>query len=380
MIKRFAGQALLVAGCLMGSAYAADDAAPASADTVAINPDHPTTYVVQQGDTLWGISEKFLINPWQWPEVWHINEQVANPHLIYPGQTLRLVWKDGKPSLMVDALAGQTVSTVGVGSSGAIAEVMPDGKTVKLRPRIREQAYESAIPTIPLSAIKSFLNDSRVVTSDQMKMAPYLLAGSDDRVIMGRGDTVYARELAPQWDSAYPDYGVYRQGPPYIDPESKELLGYEATKVGAVHIVSTEKDVATMTVQASREELRVQDKLLLDDPRKVQSTFMPRPAPEGMRARVVQVMGSIGSGARNDVIVLNKGERDQVAPGHVFSVMQRGEIVRDRARGDMVELPPQHAALVIVFRSFEKVSYALVTRSTRPVTRGDLLVPPTVIE
>lgn len=383
MIKRFAGQALLVAGCLISSAYAADDAASASATapdtagTVAINPDHPTTYTVQPGDTLWGISEKFLVNPWQWPEVWHINEQVSNPHLIYPGQTLRLVWKDGKPSLVVDQIAGQTASSA---NGGAVVEVMADGKTLKLRPRIREQAFETAIPTIPLETIKSFLNDSRVVTLDQLNKAPYLLAGEDKRVLMGRGDTVYAREQGGNWDPTYPDYNVYRPGAPYLDPETNELLGYEAIKIGAVHVTAIDKDVATVMVLASREDMRIKDKLLLDDQRRVQSSFMPRPPPAGLTGRVVAVMGSIGSGARGDVVVINKGEKDQVGPGHVFAVHQKGDTVRDATRGDVVELPDVKAGLVIVFRSFERVSYALITRTSRPVTRNDMLVAPAVFQ
>ncbi|MFZ5722153.1 MAG: LysM peptidoglycan-binding domain-containing protein [Pseudomonadota bacterium] len=377
MIKRFAGQALLVAGCLISSAYAEEAPAAAGGDAaaVAINPDHPTTYVVQPGDTLWGISEKFLVNPWQWPEVWHINEQVANPHLIYPGQQLRLVWKDGKPSLVVDTSTGSGV----IGSKDNIVEVMADGKTYKLRPRIRESSYDLAIPAIPLKDIEVFLTDSRVVTLDEMKQAPYLLAGADKHVIMGRGDTVYAREQAgKQWDSGLPEYGVYRQGDPYIDPETKEFLGYEAKKIGAVRITEVSGDVATMRVLASSEDLRTQDRLLASDQRKVQSVFHPRPAPDGVKGRIVSVFGAIGSGARNSVVVLNRGARDNIAPGHVFTVQQKGEVVRDSVRGGVVALPPVDAGLVIVFRAFDRVSYALVTRASRPLTRDDIVLPPSI--
>ncbi len=376
MIKRFAGQALLVAGCLISAAQAADGAASTTqaAGAVAVNPSHPDTYVVQSGDTLWGISEKFLINPWDWPEVWHINEQVANPHLIYPGQTLRLVWKDGKPSIVADGSASQSTAS---GAASSVAEFQSDG-TVKLKPRIREMPYEAAIPTIPLADIKAFLNDSRAVMPDQLKSAPYLLAGADNRVIMGRGDTVYAREKNPSWDLTYPDYGVYRQGQPYIDPVTGKVLGYEAVRIGSVRVLSAENDVATLTVVNSNQDLRVQDRLLLDDPREIQSVFMPRSAPEDAEGRVIKVLGSIGKGARNDGIVINLGANDGISTGHVFRILKRGEKVRDRDRGDVVELPPASVGVAIVFRTFEEVSYALVLRASKPVGPGDKLLSPIV--
>lgn len=381
MIKRFAGSALVVAGCLISAAHAEDaaTAAPATNDAaagsnVAVNPDHPTTYTVKPGDTLWGISEKFLLNPWQWPEVWHINEQVGNPHMIYPGDVLRLVWENGKPSLVVD----RQVAASGIGSTAVERIVMPDG-SVKLRPRMREAPYASAIPAIPLKNIESFLNDSRVVTPEEMKAAPYIVAGTDKRVIMGRGDVVYARQPPGNiWDDSFPEYGAFRQGDPYVDPDTKEVLGYEAKKVGALRLLSTERDIATTRVLASNEDLRVGDRLLGTDQRRVQSVFYPRPAPEGLEGHIVSVFGAVAYGARNNVVVIDRGAREFIEPGHVFSVEQRGEDVRDRARGDIVSLPSVSAGLIIVFRVFEKVSYGLVTRSTLPMGKGDRVTSPRI--
>lgn len=367
MIKRFAGRVLFVATCLIGAAHAESEA-------VAVNPDHPKSYTVQKGDTLWGISEKFLRNPWQWPEVWHINEQVDNPHLIYPGMVLRLVWKDGKPSLVADG-SGDGVPA-GIGSSNNIAELAEDGQTVRLRPRIRELPLSEAIPAIPLRNIEVYLNRSRVVTQEELQAAPYIVAGTDKRIVMGRGDIVYGRDRAGKWSDAFPEYGVFRGGHTYLDPVTGELLGFEARRVGNTRVVDRDGEVATLRVLESDEELRIEDRLLHNDQRRVQSIFYPRPAPEGVDATIIHIFGSLGYAARNDVVVINKGLRDRVDSGHVFSVLKAGEQVRDRARGDLVQTPPTQAGLVIVFRAFDKVSYALVTRSTRQLARGDILRRP----
>lgn len=363
MIKRFAGWTLLIAACLAGPALAEDAAVP-------VNPDQPGTYTVQPGDTLWGISEKFLRNPWQWPEVWHVNEQVDNPHRIFPGDVLRLTWKDGKPSMAVESRV--------TGSAVASETVEAGMDVVKLRPAIREMPLSEAIPAIPLRAIKAFLNDSRVATAEELGAAPYLAAGPDRRIIMGRGDLAYGRDVAGQWGSSSPDFGVYRAGRVYRDPDTDELLGYEASRIGNARVIDHEGEIATLRILASQGELRVQDKLLYDDPRAIQSIYNPRAAPEGVEGKIIEMFGSLGYAARNDVVVINLGERDQVGPGHVFAVLQKGELVRDRQQGDLIATPATRTGLVIVFRSFEKVSYALVMGSSRPLARGDMVRRPRV--
>jgi hypothetical protein len=368
MIKRFAGRALIIAmACFAGQAYAAD-AAPATDPAVQLAADHPTTYVVKQGDTLWGISQMFLKNPWEWPSIWHVNEQVANPHRIFPGDTLKLVWNNGKPSL---------VHVEGYGSDNAVVQVI-DANTVKLSPRIREAALASAIPAIPLRAIEVFLNDSRVVSLDELNKAPYVIAGTERRVIMGNGDTLYARSTSPKWTASFPEFGVFRQGSAYLDPKTKEILGYEAKKIGTTRVVDSNDDVATMRVLAAEEDIRINDRLLHNEQRPVQPVFYPSQAPDGVGAEIIHIFGTIGYAGTNDVFVLNKGEREQLKVGHVFSVMQRGEVVRDRVTGEGVQLPPRRVGLAIIFRTFEKVSFALVTRSNAAIRVGDMLGQPRI--
>lgn len=369
MIKRFAGRALVIAmTCLAGQAFAADPA-PAAAP-VQLADDHPTTYTVQPGDTLWGISEKFLKNPWQWPSVWHINEQVANPHLIYPGDTLRLVWKDGQPSLVRDN--GGTYTT-----DNAVVEVI-DKDTLRMRPRIRESEVSAAIPAIPLRNIEVFLNDSRVVDLEALQKAPYVIAGPEGRVIMGNGDTLYARAVTPKWEETFPEFGIFRQGNAYLDPLTKEILGYEAKKIGTARVITNESNVATLRVLAANEDIRINDRMLLNEQRKVQSVFYPSPAPANLNAQIIHIFGTIGYAGRGDVLIVNKGLREKVQVGNVFSIMQRGEKVRDRVVGDNVQLPPRRVGLAIVFRTFDKTAYALVTRSNSAIKVGDMLDQPRI--
>lgn len=372
MIKRFARRAMvLAAACVLASAQGTAMAADAAAaDPVVLNPDRPSTYTVQPGDTLWGISAKFLANPWQWPEIWQVNDKVANPHLIYPGDVLRLVWRDGKPVLVSDG-AGT------IGSGGSVVEELPGGD-LKLRPRIREMPLSAAIPAIPLKNIEAFLVDSRVVEPDELKRAPYIVAGPDKRIVMGVGDDVFGRDRQTKWASTYPEYGIYRSGVTYVDPETSLVLGLEARRVGATRLIARDGEIATMRVLDSQEELRIGDKFMYDEQRRVQSVFNPRAAPDGVEGRIIHAFDTIGHVARNDVVVLNRGRVDGVEAGHVFSILQNTGATRDREVGDVVYLPPTRAGLLIVFRTFEKVSYALITKSTRAIAIGDVVRKPRI--
>lgn len=369
MIKRFAGRALVIAMALLAGQAQAADAAPAAAtDTVQLADDHPTSYTVKPGDTLWGISQMFLKSPWQWPSIWHVNEQVANPHRIFPGDVLKLTWRDGKPSLE---------RVEGFQTENANVEVV-DANTLKLRPRIRDTEVASAIPAIPLRSIEVFLDDSRVVDLEDLRKAPYVIAGPERRVIMGNGDTLYARATTPKWTETYPEFGVFRQGKPYIDPRSKEILGYEAKKIGTARVLDNQTNVATLRVLAADEDIRIDDRLLLSEQRAIQSVFYPKEGPADINAEIIHIFGSIGYAGLNDVIVINKGKREKVDVGHVFSVLQTGEIVRDRRQGDNVKLPPRRVGLAIVFRSFDKTAFALITRSTAAIRVGDTFGQPRI--
>jgi len=195
----------------------------ALADEVQLREGHPDSHVVVKGDTLWDISGKFLSQPWKWPEIWELNPQIKNPHLIYPGDVIDLVYVDGKPQLRLQR---------GGESNG----------TVQLSPTVRSAPISEAIPTIPLEAINSFLLSNRIVdSSEQFEKHPYVVAGQAERVVSGAGDHVYVRGTLQQ---NVPTFGIFRQGKRYIDPQTKEVLGINADDIGSGQVLSEEGDFA----------------------------------------------------------------------------------------------------------------------------------------
>lgn len=326
------------------------------ANDAAFHSDPPDEYVVVKGDTLWDISNRFLEAPWLWPEVWHANPQIENPHLIYPGDVVRLVYIDGEPRLTVD----RTVH-------------MSPPEDGKLRPRIRELPNEEAIPAISLDRIASFLSNSRIVEPGILEGAPYMLAGPEDRVIVGAGDRAYARGA---FDEEHRSYGVFRKGDPMVDPETGELLGVHALEVGRARLREVDGEVATMFISRSNEEIRPGDRLLISEERPVSSVFFPSEPPRGTDGVIMAVEGGVTQIGRMHVVMINRGTRDDLSEGNVLSVYRRGERVRDRVAGGEIDLPDERAGLLMVFRTFEKMSFGLVLEATRPLSVGDRLRMP----
>ena len=332
----------------------------ASVLAVEVKPDHPDTYVVKRGDTLWDISGKFLNQPWEWPELWEINPQIEDPHWIYPGDVLSLVYVDGKPRLRVTPGNGRTVK-------------FGKGDTVKLSPEIRSTPIESPIPAIPLSAIKGFLSGHRVVEEDEVKNSPYVLAGDEQHIVMGLGDTLYARG---DWAQPHQNYGVYRDGITFTDPDSKEFLGFGILDVGAARFESAEEDVAKLRVSESRLDIRVGDRLIPSQEEKLQSVFNPRSPARDINGHIIHVFEGVANVSQYDVVALDRGERDGLAVGDVLSIMGRGEVVRDDKTQELVKLPDERRGVLIVFRTFEKVSYGLILRASSPIRLGDQVKNP----
>ncbi|WP_198588655.1 LysM peptidoglycan-binding domain-containing protein [Alloalcanivorax mobilis] len=348
-------QRILVVGiCLLvaGGALAAVD----------LRDNHPDVYYVKKGDTLWDISGRFLENPWQWPELWHDNPGIDNPHLIYPGDEIRLSWVNGQPRLTVNR--GEAAKTR-----------LADG-TVKLTPRVRELDREDAIPAIPMSAIQSYLKEGLVVERDDIAQAPYVVGGQDGRVVYGMGDTIYARDPVTLWEQIERRYGLYRVGEEYVDPNTDEVLGYEARQVALASVQDHEEDMATLELVRSSEDVRVDDRLFSRPDGKVRAVLYPHAPNDKVTGRIIRFFDRINSVARNEVVVINRGEREGMEPGHVLEIYQEGELVRDRQRDEMVRLPRTKAGTLVLFKVFEKVSYALVMTSTRPVHMNDLVESP----
>lgn len=318
--------------------------------------DHPDEYTVVKGDTLWDISETFLKSPWLWPEIWHVNPQIANPHLIYPGDVISLIYVDGKPRLVLER---------GDGS-----------RTVKLTPTVRVEPLDTVIPAIPLGAISAFLKRSRVVDADTLARASYVISGHEGRIITGGGDKLYARDYQDGGVSLYSSYGVYRPGDPYVDPDTGEVLGIEALEVGLGKIIEKQDEVSIMRLASSEEEIRLRDRLLPTEVVDVVPTFFPSAPKSEPDAKIISVLGGVGQVGQFDVVAINRGERDEIEVGNVMAIYHRSGAVKDRIRNDIVDLPPERGGLLMVFRVFEKMSYGLVLKAQRPLAVFDELRSP----
>lgn len=335
----------------------------AASAQVALKDDHPQTYYVKEGDTLWDIASKFLNNPWQWPELWHVNEEIGNPHLIYPGDVIKLRYDDnGEPQLTVER-----------GDHGRMAEA---GGVVKLSPKAREVPLDTAIPAIPLGTIQAFLKDGLVVTREEIAEAPYVVGGQDGRIAFGQGDRVYARDPVGQWNDLVQSYGFYQVGEEYVDPETNEILGYEALEVGLGQVADHDGEVLTLDVVASSQDIRIRDRIFTTRERKVQSIFYPTAPDKKIEARIIRFFGRVSSVARNDVVVINKGVRDGLKAGDVLEVFHKGEVVQDKLADELIQLPRVKAGSMILFRVFEKVSYGLILSSTHPIYKKDIVTNP----
>nr|WP_304744680.1 LysM peptidoglycan-binding domain-containing protein [Rhodoferax sp.] len=344
----------------------------------------PDNYTVKRGDTLWAISGVFLKRPWRWPELWGMNlQEIKNPHLIYPGQMLYLEKKDGRATLRArqSSAAGEPTDTV------------------RLSPRTRYESLASdALPTLKSHLIEPFLAEPVIVDENGLKSAPRIVAAQEGRVLLTRGDRAYARGhgdavLLDDPTQRQKQYRIFRNATPLKDPVTGEVLGYEAQYVGQALLVrgestqeSTGKDgkprtdivPATIDIVGAKEEMRVGDRLLPEPERQLLS-YVPR-APQGtVDARIVSVYGSaVANAGQNQVVVINRGTRDGVQSGHVMAIMKDGARLVDKtdAARDELKLPDERNGLLMVFRTFEKLSYALVLEVVDSVKAGDRLVNP----
>ncbi len=338
---------------------------PAQADVPELNPDRPERYTVAKGDTLWDISARFLKDPWRWPDLWKANPQVKNPHLIYPGDVLALRFNNGVPELHLER-EGEARNTI------------------KLSPQVRSEPLARAIPAIPLGVIQPFLTRPRVVTREEMQAAPYIVQSADEHLIAASGNRVYVRGIKP--GEAAERYTVLRLGQAYHDPDAsaetkkkqQDVLGYEAIYV-ADAVLQQNGDPATFVLDGSRQEARNGDRLLPAIEQEHDAGFQPRAPGADARGRIISVIEGVSQIGQYQVVVLNLGKQQGMEAGHVLAAYQAGYEVRDLVSPDphdTVRLPDERAALLMVFRPFDRVSYALVMQATRPLRVGDRVRSP----
>ena len=337
---------------------AAPEPEPAPPPPPAVfKPDYPDRYVVVKGDTLWDIASRFLNDPWLWPQVWQINPKIRNPHLIYPGDVIVLYYVDGKPYLTLEGVAG--VVPPGVAPP-------KDIETVKLSPQIRYDSLEKAIDTIPRSAIGPFLYRPRVVTKEEIENAPYIVSSYEEHLISGTGNRVYAKNIT---NDQIAQYGVIRPGGVYRDPDTNEVLGYEVIRVAAARVVRID-DPTTLTLVHAKREVLNGDLLLPSEEGELDFNFFPQPPRDAINGQIISVFDGLEQIGQYNVVVLNRGKRDGLVPGNVLAIYQAGKQVADpqgKSSTSRVTLPDERAGVLMVFRTYEKVSYALVMRATRAI-------------
>ncbi len=338
-----------------------------------IRDQAPQRYTVQQGDTLWGIAGRFLKDPWSWPAVWQANPQIANPHLIYPGNVILLCTIEGEKVLAVDPGGGCDRIAQQWRDSNGKDRTAVNG-VVHLEPEVQDLGSSNVIPTISLRSILPYLNQSRVVDADSLKQAPYVISGGEGHLLAGAGDQAYVRGKMNKGQV----YAVFRSAGEYIDPDTQEPLGEQADYVCNVDVVdtSTSHDINTVEVTRMRESLQINDRALPIQRRIVVPVYYPKAADKVKPGRVIRVLGGVMHAGQNDVIVINRGQREGMQPGHVVSLYRHGAVVEDRMTTELVRLPDEFEGVAMVFRIFNKTSYALVLKSVRPIKVGDDTKPP----
>ncbi len=328
-------------------------------EPVPIAPGAPDQYTVQEGDTLWDIASTFLSDPWYWPEVWYVNPQVENPHLIYPGDVLALVTIDGQPRITTAR-----------------------GSAYRLSPQARVTPLEETIQTIAYDDIAAFLSSGTVLERDQAKDLPYILATRENHIIASAGNDIYIRGGTPAPTGTR--YSVVNVGDELVDPDDGKTVGYQAQYVGA-GIMSRGGDPATVTLTETAREALLGDRLIQEEEQPAMN-FFPKAPDYEIDGRIISVVDGVSLIGQYQVVVVNRGTRDGLEPGDVLDVYQTGEVVRDRfsnglfltpgSRGEKVRLPDEQAGTVMMFKLYDRIGYGLVMEATNTIRVLDTIRNP----
>ena len=321
-----------------------------------LRPNAPDTYTVVRGDTLWDISGKFLNDPWYWPEIWQANDQIANPHLIYPGDILRLIWVDGQP------------------------RIVRDNGNRRLGPQIRVQGLDQAVDTIPYESIAGFLSRPTIISEELLETLPYIVDIQEKHLVAGAGFTVYVRGTDRP---AGTRYNIFNIGDEYRDPETGETLGYEALYVATGRLTDS-ADVSRMFLtETTRETLRG-DRLLLDNPAPT-ANFYPRSPGVVVDGQIISVVDGVQLIGQYQIVAINRGAEDGIEPGHVLTIYRSGRTAIDRwgkrtmwglGPKEQVQLPDERAGELMVFKTETELSFALVMQAVSEIHVGDAVRNP----
>jgi LysM domain len=334
----------------------------ARAADVELKDQVPSRYTVQKGDTLWGISGKFLKDPWRWPDIWRMNrEQIRNPHLIYPGDVVVLDRLDGQWRLSLDRPA---------------TRLSPTARTTPLD--------TEAIPSIPAGEIEPYLTRPLITGPEGLDAAPQIIAARDARAIRGEGDLIYVVGLDPK---AGDQWYLYRRGRDLMSADGSELLGIEQRYLGSVK-VERFAEVSTVRITMAREEIVDGDRLV-PAPRGQLMNYAPRAPTRPVQGQIIATDRDAIEAGRGWVVTLDRGSRDGLDVGTVLAiyrvvppipdprpVIRPPYAPREFEPERWLNVPDERSGLVFVFRVFDRVSYALVLNTTDPVVVGNIVRNP----
>jgi hypothetical protein len=369
-----------------------------NAQELTLKPDAPKNYTVKQGDTLWDISGLYLAQPWLWPQLWKLNPQVDNPHLIYPGDVLSLTFDaDGNPVLAVnDENAVITVSpdTEAAVSDAEVVAITGSSGIKKLTPQIRKTIKSTqAVTTLPLKMIRPFLTFEQALTEADIAALPYVLGANDEWKNTVAEQILYVKGELELGSS----YGIYRKGKAYVDPATEELLGYETILVATGKVFrpgSTENNTpSSIQVIDVKQEIKQGDRLIpASDGQSLPAFFVMSKPEKVIDGVIIDTTSDLREFSKWDIVVLNKGLIEDVKAGHMFAIYRKSPAVVDTKRGpvyvsdaskyekltggiegDVLEMPREKIGQLMVFKVSDRVSFAIVTSTTRPIRVGDLI-------
>jgi LysM domain len=355
----------------------------ATGSGIPLTADAPDRYTVKKGDTLWDISKVFLRDPWFWPEIWYVNPQIKNPHLIYPGDTLSLSSLNGRPQVSVAERGPEGAAADAAADEGAPSTTRSVNGT-RLSPQVRSQPITSAITAVPYGEIASFIGRPEILSKDQADSGPYIVGMRDQHMAAGEGHDVYARGIKNAEQGAR--YNVYHVDTPVRDPETNKVLGYRTLFVGA-GTVTAPGEVAKVHLDSTRREALRGDKLMPEIV-SIPLDFIPHPVPDNLQGSIIAVQGVHIAGAHM-VVALNRGAKHGIESGHVLAISQKGDTVTDnfqqqasengtwsKSGGKKVKLPDERAGLLMIFKVDKQVSYGLIMEANNTVRVGDLVGAP----
>ena len=339
-----------------------------------IREDSPENYLVVEGDTLWDIAGVFLQEPWLWPEIWQLNPQIQNPDLIYPGDTIELYYVEGQPRITVQREGSPT------GTGNSINDTnLP---AVVLTPQVRRQQLLSPIPAISLEAISPLLSNNRIVGVSDLDNAPTLLGSRSDTRFSSEGDIVFAKGA---WTPGISSYEILRPNGEIEDPESGELIAIQAKLIGRASLLNNDNGEATLIIDNNLEEVRIGDYFVVGESLTLSSQYFPAPPMFNVDARVLDIEFGRSIGGKEDTVIVDLGEQDQIKPGHLLSLQKEDKLIEDPSsrrplridgRQSMLTFSGEIYGRILIYKVFENHSFALVLSSDIPISINDRVITP----